>query len=182
MATAAAIASHAAPGTPANTATTGKTPELTPQQTQFFETKVRPILAGKCYKCHAVDSVKVKGGLLLDTREGWVKGGDNGSVIEPGNAAKSRLITAIQYTDADLQMPPKGEKLSAQEIADRTAWVNMGAPDPRSGGTVVAKLTGLTDKARSHWAYQPIKPQAIPGGEGSGVGENAGRCVHSRQA
>jgi hypothetical protein len=155
---AAAVQPPAAP----DPAVAGKPSQLTPQQTQFFETKVRPILADKCYKCHSVDSVKVKGGLFVDSREGIMKGGENGPVIVPGNAAKSRFILAITYKDADLQMPPKGEKLSDQQITDLTEWVNMGAPDPRTGGTVAAKLSGLTDKARAHWAYQPIKPQAIP--------------------
>ena len=57
-------------------------------------------------------------------------------------------------------MPPKGEKLSDQQIADLTEWVKMGAPDPRSAGST--KLTGLTDKARAHWAYQPVKDPAVP--------------------
>ena len=141
-------------------AATGAPAALSPEQTAFFEQKVRPILASKCYKCHSVESGKSKGGLLLDSKEGLAKGGDNGVVVLPGDIANSRLITAISYTDADLQMPPKGEKLSDDEIAAMKQWVKMGAPDPRSGG--VAKLTGLTDKARAHWAYQPVKTYPIP--------------------
>ncbi len=52
----------------------------------------------------------------------------------PAKAAKSKLIVAVGYSDADLQMPPKGEKLSDQQIADLTTWINMGAPDPRTAG------------------------------------------------
>ena len=141
-------------------AVAAKPAELSPQQAQFFETKIRPVLAEKCYKCHSVESGKSRGGLLLDSRDGWQKGGENGPVIEAGNAAKSRLIVALQYTDPDLQMPPKGDKLSDAQIKDFTDWVNMGAPDPRSAG--VAKLTGLTDKARAHWAYQPVKNPPVP--------------------
>ena len=135
--------------------------EPTPDQIQFFESKVRPILAGKCYKCHSIEEGKVKGGLTLDTQAGVLKGGDTGSAIKPGDPDSSLLIQSILYTDPDLQMPPKGEKLSDQEIADLTAWVKMGAPDPRKeakGG----KLTGLTDKARSHYAFQPVKKAPIP--------------------
>jgi hypothetical protein len=132
----------------------------TKQQLDFFEGKIRPVLAANCYKCHSVAEGKAKGNLLLDTREGWQKGGDTGTAIVPGNPEKSLLITAISYADADLQMPPNGKKLTAGEIADLTAWVKMGAPDPRSAAG--AKLTGLTDKARSHWAYQPIANPAIP--------------------
>ncbi|RYD83867.1 MAG: DUF1549 domain-containing protein, partial [Verrucomicrobiaceae bacterium] len=133
----------------------------TPEQVQFFEGKIRPILADKCYKCHSIEEGKVKGGLTLDTQAGLLKGGDTGPAVKPNDPANSLLIQAVLYTDPDLQMPPKGEKLTDQEIADLTAWVKMGAPDPRkeaNGG----KLTGLTDKARAHYAFQPAKKAPIP--------------------
>ena len=136
-------------------------PVLTKPQMDFFETKVRPVLAANCYKCHSAEGGKIKGGLLLDTRDGWMKGGDNGKVIIPGDPAKSPLIIAINYKDADLQMPPKGEQLSAKEIAALTTWVRMGAPDPRIA-SAGSKLTGMNDKARAHWAYQPVKKPAVP--------------------
>ncbi len=137
--------------------------QLTKEQTEFFETKVRPILAESCYKCHSVEQGKAKGGLTLDTRPGWQKGGENGQVIQPGHVDASPLIQAVRYKDPDLQMPPKGEKLSAEQIATLEKWVEMGAPDPRAGNKeAVAKMTGLTDAARNHWAYQPVKKAAVP--------------------
>ncbi len=139
------------------------TPELPKEQLEFFESKVRPILKENCYKCHSIEQGKAKGDLTLDTRDGWEKGGKNGAAIEPGNIDKSMLIAAIRYEDPDLQMPPKGEKLSPQQIADLTQWVKMGAPDPRKGSAEIkSKLSGLTDKARQHWAYQPVKNPAPP--------------------
>jgi hypothetical protein len=106
---------------------------------------------------------KSKGGLTLDTRPGWQKGGDDGPVIEPGKPDDSALIKAIRYDDPDLQMPPKGEKLTDAQIEILTQWVQMGAPDPRDGGKEISsKLSGLTDKARRHWAYQPVVKPAIP--------------------
>ncbi len=147
-------------GGPGATSTeTTKAPVLTPEQSQFFESKVRPILAANCYKCHSAEQGKVRGGLTLDTREGWWKGGKNGPAIVPGEPDQSLLIKAIRYADPDLQMPEAG-KLPDKDIADLTTWVKMGAPDPRGGG--VAKLTGLTDVARSHWAYQPVKKVEVP--------------------
>src|SRR5207245_11172930 len=86
--------------------------DLTPAQTQFFETKIRPLFADNCYKCHSQQAEKVKGGLLLDTREGLLKGGENGPVIVPGHQEMSLLIKAVRYTDPDLQMPPKSKKLT----------------------------------------------------------------------
>ncbi len=83
-----------------------------PAGMEFFEKKIRPILVDNCYKCHSQQSQKVKGGLLLDTREGLLKGGDTGPAIKPGDVEQSLLIKAVRYTDDDLQMPPKNKKLS----------------------------------------------------------------------
>src|SRR5438477_10144266 len=81
--------------------------DLTPAQTQFFESKIRPVLVNNCYKCHSQQSEKVKGGLLLDTKEGLLKGGNTAPAVVPGDPEKSLLIKAVRYTDPDLQMPPK---------------------------------------------------------------------------
>src|SRR6476620_6762654 len=79
--------------------------DLSPAQTQFFENKIRPILANNCYKCHSQQAEKVKAGLLLDSREGLLKGGESGPAIVPGDPEKSLLIKAVRYTDPDIQMP-----------------------------------------------------------------------------
>jgi hypothetical protein len=130
---------------------------------EFFEKKIRPILADDCYKCHSQDSEKVKGGLLLDTREGLLKGGDTGPAIVPGEPDKSLLIKAVRYADENLQMPPKGKKLAAEKIANLEAWVKMGAPDPRvTQGGAVSRAEAIREKARTHWAFQPVKEPAIP--------------------
>ncbi len=132
-----------------------------PAGSEFFEQKIRPILVENCYKCHSPEAEKVKGGFLLDTREHLLKGGDTGPAVVPGEPDKSLLIKAVRYTDENLQMPPKGKKLSPEQIADLEAWVKMGAPDPR-----VAKVNEGTEtiaiKARTHWAFQPLKQPAIP--------------------
>src|SRR5260221_46018 len=139
------------------------TAEPTKEQAEFFESKIRPILADNCYKCHSIEKGKAKGELTMDTREGLLKGGENGKVIEPGDPQKSPMIKAVTYLDKDLQMPPKGEKLTDAQIALLTEWVKMGAPDPRKdAATTKAKLSGLTDRARGHWAYQPIVKPPIP--------------------
>ena len=104
------------------------TVELTPEQTAFFETRIRPILSEACYKCHSLEQGKSKGGLTMDTREGLLKGGEDGAVIQPGEPDKSALITAVTYLDPDLQMPPKGEKLKSDQIAALVAWVKWVRP------------------------------------------------------
>src|SRR5438128_2511222 len=75
---------------------------------EFFESKIRPVLAENCYKCHSAKAEKVKGNFLLDSREGLFKGGESGEpAIAPGKPNDSHLIVAIRYDDESLQMPPK---------------------------------------------------------------------------
>jgi hypothetical protein len=125
---------------------------------EFFETQIRPILADKCYQCHSQESKKAKGGLLLDNQEGLLKGGDSGPLFVAGDSEKSLLLKAVRYKDEDLRMPPDGKKLTAAQVADLEAWVKMGAPLPQAG---VAE-DKIKARARTHWAFQPVKPPAIP--------------------
>jgi hypothetical protein len=130
----------------------------------FFESKIRPLLIEHCYECHATDT-KQKGGLLLDSRAGWEKGGDNGPAVVPGDAASSLLIKAVTWADKDLQMPPK-QKLAESEIAALTEWVKRGAPDPREKPTLASAKTKpeqAKPDGRKHWAFQPpTNPPAPP--------------------
>src|SRR5688572_9630336 len=123
----------------------------------FFEKRIRPVLVEHCYDCHSAQSEKLKGGLLLDTREGVARGGESGPVLVPGDAEASPLIKAVRWADEKLQMPPK-KKLSAAVIADLEAWVKMGAPDPRGSNTSVVN----NSKAKDHWAFQKPKHHLVP--------------------
>src|SRR5436190_16201715 len=95
----------------------------------FFEKKIRPVLAEHCYKCHSASAKKLKGELLLDTKDGILKGGTVGIVLVPGEPDKSRLIEAVRYKNEKLQMPPD-HRLSDQQVADLIEWVKRGAPGP----------------------------------------------------
>src|SRR5687768_899939 len=77
-----------------------------PEGIAFFEAKIRPVLADKCYECHSA-AKKVKAKLHLDSRAGVLEGGESGPSIVPGQPEKSLLIKAISYHDEDLEMPPK---------------------------------------------------------------------------
>jgi len=101
-----------------------------PEGTAFFESNIRPLLLERCIECHG--DKKQKGGLRLDSKSAWVKGGDSGASLHPGDPEQSLLIKAVRYTDKELQMPPK-HQLSPQELALLEKWVQLGAPDPRSG-------------------------------------------------
>src|SRR5439155_3867197 len=137
--------------------------EPTKAQVDFFENKIRPIFAGNCYKCHSPAEGKIKGGLELDWKGGWEKGGENGPVIVPGSPEQSRLIQAVRYTDPKLQMPPKGEKLSETQISDLVAWVRMGAPDPRTTRPAETTAGEYGGNGKDHWAFKLVKKPALPG-------------------
>ena len=126
---------------------------------EFFEKHVRPVLIESCYSCHSAGAEKVKGGLLLDTRDGLLKGGDSGPALLPGDPEKSLLIKAIRYASDDLQMPPKGKRLPAPEVEDLVAWVKMGAPDPRTGAALAVPSPSAS---RQHWAFQRVEEPAVP--------------------
>ncbi len=135
----------------------------TAEQLDFFEKKIRPVLSDKCYKCHSERAEKIRGGLLLDTREGARRGGDNGPAVVPGDLKESLLIDAIRYTNKDTAMPPEksGGKLPDAVIADLEAWVKMGAPDPRDGKSKIVKKTD-PDDGRKWWSFQPLAKPAVP--------------------
>jgi len=139
---------------------------ITPEQAEFFESKIRPILAESCYECH--NSVnKSKAGLSLDYRDALLAGSENGSVIEPGNPEDSVLIWAIRHED-DLEMPENAPKLDDNAIADFEEWIRMGAPDPRDKKPTQLDLDNavpwetLLEKRRQWWSFQPLKKTAPP--------------------
>ncbi len=136
--------------------------KMDPAGLEFFEKNVRPIFTERCYECHSKEKGVSKGGLIMDSRAGLLAGGDQGPSVVPGDLKKSLLIVAVHQTDPELSMPPRkaGAKLSAAQIDVLEQWVKMGAPAPVGAGG--AKLTGLSDKARSHWAFQPVRDVAVP--------------------
>jgi hypothetical protein len=135
---------------------------------EFFESKIRPVLAAKCYACHNSKMKEPKGYLTLDSREGVMKGGTLGPALVPGRPGDSTLIHALKYTDPHLQMPPSG-KLADDVIADFEAWIAGGAPDPRVEGTApaAAKRRVVDEselaKGRRWWAFQAVNvlPQPV---------------------
>ena len=127
----------------------------------FFEKEIRPLLYKHCYKCHSAEAEKLKGGLLLDSRQGWATGGDSGPAIVPGDVEGSLLLRAVSYEDGDLQMPPK-YKLADHERAALGTWVEAGAVDPRNHQTE-GKAKGIDlAKGRKFWSFRPVVNHAVP--------------------
>ena len=56
---------------------------------EFFEDEIVPILKRRCYECHSHESGKAKGGLVLDSRQGWRNGGGSGTAIVAGKPNES---------------------------------------------------------------------------------------------
>lgn len=125
----------------------------------FFESRVRPLLVKHCVKCHGAK--KQEGGLRLDTRDGWMRGGDRGTTIIAGQPEKSLLIQAVRYDDPDLKMPPT-KKLGANEIADLEAWVKRGATDPRREAAAQTTTQMTLEQAGTFWSFQPLKAPVVP--------------------
>ncbi|MFN0123636.1 MAG: PSD1 and planctomycete cytochrome C domain-containing protein [Blastocatellia bacterium] len=130
-------------------------------QIEFFETRVRPVLADSCFSCH---TEAPKAGLRVDSREALLKGGRRGPAIIPGNAADSLLIQAIAHTNESPRMPKGAAKLSEQQITDLTKWVRDGAAWPVATAAVkpAAEYT-IRPEHKKHWSFQlianPVAPQ-----------------------
>lgn len=136
--------------------------ELSQDDHDFFEKKIRPLLVQHCYECHSEESGEPAGNLLLDRKAGWVEGGDLGPAIVPGKPDESLLIGAIRYAESDLEMPPTG-KLSDAEIKLFEEWVRRGAPDPRTTAAAGKPASSIDLEAgRRHWAFQPVIDPPLP--------------------
>jgi Protein of unknown function (DUF1553)/Protein of unknown function (DUF1549)/Planctomycete cytochrome C len=133
----------------------------------YFEQYIRPLLAAKCYGCHSSKLDKPMGGLLLDSHAGMLRGGKSGvAVIVAGKPEESILIAAVNGNSKDLRMPP-GKPLEASEIQHLTAWIKMGAPDPRTEPAPAAAATSAAptidwEKAKQHWSFRPVTDPAPP--------------------
>lgn len=119
----------------------------------FFETKIRPIFVEHCYACHSAEK-KQHGNLLLDTKQGTLKGGDSGPAVVPGDLGKSLLLQAVKRLDG-LEMPPE-RKLTEAQIDDLETWIKDGAPDPRTGSSALTKIEQHLAASATHWSFQPI--------------------------
>ena len=131
----------------------------TPEQLEFFEKKIRPVLVEHCYECHAAGAKILQAGLRVDHRAGLLKGGDSGASIVPNEPERSMILKVLRYEDG--QMPPKG-RLADSIIADFQAWIAMGAPDPRVADELPTARRIDLDEGRKFWAFQPVGDPRTP--------------------
>lgn len=159
----------------------GLTAAATPEQVEFFESRIRPVLAQECYECHS-EAGKQKGGLLLDSRPGWQAGGDSGPAVVPGQPAASLLLQSMRHEHADLKMPKNGAQLDPSVLADFEAWIAAGAADPRDRPPSPQELARDTDwsavlqRRKQWWAFAPLR--AVPADRRIDDEINAGLARH----
>ncbi len=141
-------------------------PSPVPGQLAFFENKVRPVLAEKCYGCHSAQAQaqgKLKASLFVDSREGLLAGGDSGPAIVPGKPLDSLILKVLKHEVKDAEMPPKG-KLGDGVIADFAMWIENGAADPRVATAAPAKPKRVinVDVGKQWWAFKPLVQPPLP--------------------
>ena len=117
-----------------------------------FVRDIQPILSSKCVGCHGPE--KQKNGLRIDQQSAALRGGDSGKVILPGHGAESLMLHRLAGVDPEKTMPPKGERLTAEQIGIFRAWIDQGAPWPEDPGS--------HRKRSEHWSFQILKNPAIP--------------------
>lgn len=126
---------------------------ITPEQAAFFESRIRPVLVENCLECHG--STTQMAGVRLDSRAATIGRVDSGQIVVPGKPNDSLLIKVIRY-NGPIKMP-KSKKLPHNQIADLEAWVEMGAPWPKSGPS----LSSATNSP-ALWSLRPLSRPAVP--------------------
>lgn len=161
-------------------AATSNDPEAR-QQLEFFENHIRPMLAKHCYACHSADAAKegkLRGGLMLDSREAARAGGDSGPAVVPGNPDDSLLVSALRHES--FEMPPKG-KLPDKVIGDFVKWIEAGAVDPREG-RAARPSSGIDIAAgREFWSFQPLTAVEPPADDSGWSFTPIDRFIAARQ-
>jgi mono/diheme cytochrome c family protein len=108
-----------------------KLPPASTQKDVTYAKDIKPIFDKSCVKCHG--GAKPKGGLVLETLAGAIKGGKEGKVIVPGKSAESKMVFSIAHAgDEDDFMPPPDNKvgmkqLTKEEVGLIRAWIDQGA-------------------------------------------------------
>ena len=136
-------------------------------QEEFFEQRIRPVLATHCFDCH---TDQPQAGLRLDSRESLLQGGQRGAAVVVGKADESLLIAAVTHQHATLKMPKGEPKLSDAAIADLRRWINDGVAWPAV--TVAKNAYLIKPEHQAFWSFQPIAnvtPPKVKGATGNTV-------------
>lgn len=121
---------------------------------EFFENRIRPLLAERCFPCHSDRANKSQGGLKLDTKAGLFAGGNSGPAVIPGKPYESLLVKAVKGAETDVAPMPPDKLLTNAQVQDLEQWVRAGAVYPEA--------TVPTEEPLQHWAFQPVKKPPVP--------------------
>lgn len=127
-----------------------------------FSDDVQPLLEARCFACHGPE--KQKADLRLDRRSNVLKGGESGPALVPGKSGESLLIELVSDHAEDRRMPPKGDRLTAEQIGMLRAWIDQGAAWPDDYQDPGAD-------AAAHWSFQPLRRPPVPSLESAGASE-----------
>ena len=150
---------------PSVKAVDGESENANSEQIEFFESKIRPILVQHCYECHSAQSGEdLEGGLFLDSRMGWQKGGDSGPAIIPGDADESLVMHAVRYQEDVVSAMPPSSKLSEDQIKLLAQWIRDGAADPRNevASHDDADEFQFEQRFKEHWSWRRVQKPAVP--------------------
>ncbi len=124
-----------------------------------FNRDIRPILSGRCFKCHGPDPAARESGLRLDIFDGATASLDSGlTAIVPGAVDQSELIARVSATDESLRMPPasQGEGLKPHEIEALQEWIANGAEFERHWAFVTPERPAVPETTQADWPRNPI--------------------------
>jgi len=121
------------------------------QPAEYFERRVRPILANRCQGCHNPKTGRA--GLDLTSSAGFYKGAETGPIVVPGDVEKSRILQVVGYGER-IKMPPTG-RISDEEVSVLRDWVKMGAVWP-------ADTKGYSRAQNSFWSFRPLRQPSLP--------------------
>jgi Protein of unknown function (DUF1553)/Protein of unknown function (DUF1549)/Planctomycete cytochrome C len=136
---------------------------IDPAKVEFFEKKVRPILASHCYHCHSAET-KPEGNLRVDDRNGLIVGGNAGAAVVPGDPGKSLILKRITQKDEKKRMPIEGKHLTDEEVETLTQWIKDGAawPAVRVPASLGKPKPEYEKLRKEHWAWQPLAEPKVP--------------------
>ncbi len=123
----------------------------------LFTQSVRPVLIDVCVRCHG--GARTQAGLDLTTRDGLLKGGDDGPAVTPGKSADSLLFKRVTHADKPF-MPPSGDKLPDAVLARIAEWIDLGAPYDRpliDKTLAIRASAAVTDEDRKFWSFAPLQ-------------------------
>ena len=127
-------------------------PGLADDADDWFESRIRPVLAGTCFRCHG--DQKTGGELRVDSRDALLKGGNSGPAIDLEQPSASLLLQAIRREADVAAMPPDAsQKLRPEQVSDFQHWLESGAPWPSQSSRFATS---------QHWAYEPLRQAPLP--------------------